>query len=445
MPNLSARTSLRLRPTLLLGLGLAPAVASAASAVSAEDSATIFAANIQPIFADYCVSCHGAEKNKGKLRLDSFEHLAKGGENGAAFVARDSKRSSLIERLSLPLDEEDHMPPRDKPQPPPEIIKLLAWWIDQGADPAARLADAKIPTDLAPLLAAREVLRLRPRAEVQAALTALPSLFTSRFVALDTPALAISSSRATDADVERLLVIRENITHLDLARSPLTDRALATVARFTNLQVLRLDGTAITDAGVAALAALYRLTSLNLNRTPVTDQALVPLRRLKTLQKVFLWDTAVTADGVAALQTALYRSAEAERLRLQIAALEHTRDALRVEIVANITTGPTASEVEAPKQMTIAEIMKSIHEGKASKAVLAPQGKLSDDDLNQMLELYGLMAAMTPPKGDKEHFQQLTGTLIAATKGLLAKTPGADDEFKQAVDCKSCHSQHRAK
>lgn len=445
MPNLSARTSLRLRPTLLLGLGLAPAVASAASAVSAEDSATIFAANIQPIFADYCVSCHGAEKNKGKLRLDSFEHLAKGGENGAAFVARDSKRSSLIERLSLPLDEEDHMPPRDKPQPPPEIIKLLAWWIDQGADPAARLADAKIPTDLAPLLAAREVLRLRPRAEVQAALTALPSLFTSRFVALDTPALAISSSRATDADVERLLVIRENITHLDLARSPLTDRALATVARFTNLQVLRLDGTAITDAGVAALAALYRLTSLNLNRTPVTDQALVPLRRLKTLQKVFLWDTAVTADGVAALQTALYRSAEAERLRLQIAALEHTRDALRVEIVANITTGPTASEVEAPKQMTIAEIMKSIHEGKASKAVLAPQGKLSDDDLNQMLELYGLMAAMTPPKGDKEHFQQLTGTLIAATKGLLAKTPGTDDEFKQAVDCKSCHSQHRAK
>ncbi len=445
MPNLSARTSLRLRPTLLLGLGLAPAVASAASAVSAEDSATIFAANIQPIFADYCVSCHGAEKNKGKLRLDSFEHLAKGGENGAAFVARDSKRSSLIERLSLPLDEEDHMPPRDKPQPPPEIIKLLAWWIDQGADPAARLADAKIPTDLAPLLAAREVLRLRPRAEVQAALTALPSLFTSRFVALDTPALAISSSRATDADVERLLVIRENITHLDLARSPLTDRALATVARFTNLQVLRLDGTAITDAGVAALAALYRLTSLNLNRTPVTDQALVPLRRLKTLQKVFLWDTAVTADGVAALQTALYRSAEAERLRLQIAALEHTRDALRVEIVANITTGPTASEVEAPKQMTIAEIMKSIHEGKASKAVLAPQGKLSDDDLNQMLELYGLMAAMTPPKGDKEHFQQLTHSLIAATKGLLAKTPGADDEFKQAVDCKSCHSQHRAK
>jgi hypothetical protein len=95
--------------------------------------------------------------------------------------------------------------------------------------------------------------------------------------------------------------------------------------------------------------------------------------------------------------------------------------------------------------MTIADIMKAIHEGKNSKAVLAPQGKLSDDDLNQMLELYNLMAALTPPKGEKAHFQELTGTLIAATKGLLAKTPGADDEYKQAVDCKSCHAQHRAK
>ena len=445
MPNFSARTFLYLRPALLLSWGLAPAVASAAPAVAAEDRATIFAAYIQPIFADYCTSCHGAEKTKGKLRLDSFDHLLQGGENGAALVARDSKRSALIERLSLPLDEEDHMPPRDKPQPPPEILKLLAWWIDQGADPAARLADAKVPADLAPLLVVREVLRPRPRAEIQTALAALPSVFTARFVALDTPALAIGSSRATDAEVEHLLAVRENITHLDLARSPLTDRALATVARCTNLQVLRLDGTAITDAGLAALAPLSRLTSLNLNRTPVTDQALVPLRRLKTLQKVFLWDTAVTADGVTALQAALYRSAEAERLRLQIAALEHTRDALRVEIVANVTTGPTASEAEAPKQMTIADIMKSIHEGKSSKAVLAPQGKLSDDDLNQMLELYGLMAAMTPPKGDKEHFQQLTHSLITATKGLLAKTPGADDEFKQAADCKSCHSQHRAK
>jgi Planctomycete cytochrome C/Leucine Rich repeat len=435
------------RTFFVLGAGLViPAFAATAAVATSEDE-SIFSAHLQPVFADYCGSCHGAEKSKGKLRLDSFEHLMKGGENGPALVARDSRRSALIERMALKLDDEDHMPPRDKPQPPPEIAKLLAWWIDQGADPKARAGDMKIPAELAPLLAARETLRPRPRAEIQSALDAgaVPAGFTLRFVALDEADLTITSPRASDADVERLLAVRENITVLDLSRAPITDRALAAIGRMTNLQSLRLDGTAITDAGVAALAPLHRLTTLNLNRTRVTDLGLASLRRLTSLKKVNLWDTAVTAEGVGALHAALYRAGEAERLRLQIAALEHARDALRVEIVANVATGPAASEAEAPKQMTIADIMKSIHEGKNSKAVLAPQGKLSDDDLNQMLELYGLMAAMAPPAGDKEHFQELTRGLVTATKGLLAKTPGAGDEFKQAVDCKSCHTQHRAK
>ena len=438
MPRFTALPFPRRLPILLLGLGVAPAFAA---------DETIFAAHIQPILADYCVSCHGAEKTKGRLRLDSVEHLLKGGESGPAFVARDSKHSSLIGRMLLPPDDEDHMPPRDKPQPAPESVALLRWWIDQGADPQARVAGAKIPAELAPLLAARENLRPKPRAEVQAALAAgtLPAVFSVRFVSLDSATLQVASSRATDADVERLLAVRENIAELDLARAPLTDRALATIGRLTNLQTLRLDRTPITDAGVAALAPLQQLASLNLNATRLTDQALEPLRRLKALRKIYLWDTAVTADGVKALQAALHRAGEAERLRLQIAALEHTRDALRVEIVANVATGPAASEAAAPAQMTIADIMKAIHEGKNSKAVLAPQGKLSDDDLNQMLELYDLMAGMTPPQGDKAKFQSLTKTLAAATKGLLAKTPGADEEFKQAVDCRSCHAQHRAK
>ena len=425
-------------------------LASAGFAVAAAEAPnrdSIFSAHLQPILADYCVSCHGAEKSKGKLRLDSFEHVFKGGDNGPVFVARESKKSALIERMLLPLDEEDHMPPRDKPQPSPEIIKLLAWWIDQGADPQARPGDLKIPAELSPLLVVRETLRPRPRAEIQAALDAgaVPAVFTVRFVSLDGAGLMITSPRATDADVERLLALRENLTHLDLSRSPITDAAIAALGRMTNLQNLRLEGTAITDAGLAALAPLQQLTTLNLNQTRATDVALATLRRLKSLQKIYLWDTAVTADGVTGLQAALYRAAEAERLRVKIAALVHQRDALRVEVIANVATGPAASEAEAPAQMTIADIMRSIHEGKSSKAILAPQGKLSDDDLNQMLELYGLMVALPPPKGDKQHFQQLTQSLIAATKGLLAKSPGADDDFRAAADCKSCHTQHRAK
>lgn len=436
-----------------LCLLLASSARTTAAEVAAPDLAaptpatTVFATHVQPFFEDYCVSCHGAEKTKGGLRLDSFEHLKKGGEDGPALLAGDSTHSTLIKRLSLPDDDEDHMPPAEKPQPAPELIKLVAWWIDQGADPAARTADLKIPADLARLFVPREVLRPRPRADVEAALAAgvAPVKFTVSFVALDTAGLRISSTRAGDEDVERLLVLRENITELDLSRAPVTDPALTAIGRMTNLQSLRLDGTAITDSGVSLLTPLQQLRYLNLNRTPITDRALESLRRLKALRKIYLADTAVTAEAVKRLHSDLYPAAAADRLRKQIANLEHARDALRVEVFANPAAEAVAAEAEAPPAMSISTIMKSIHEGKNSKAILAPEGKLSDDDLNQMLELYTLMAAMRPPKGEPEHFQELTRNLIAATKGLLAKTPGADDDYRQAADCKACHSQHRSK
>lgn len=436
--------------SLASALVTAGALATADMPASAAPAATpasdsIFGAYLQPVLVDYCGSCHGAEKAKGKLRLHTFENVRKGGDNGPVLVARHSKRSALVERMLLPLEDEDHMPPRDKPQPSPDLVRLFAWWIDQGADPKARPRDLAVPAKLSPLLATREALRPRPRAKIQAALDAgaAPAVFSVRFVALEGSGLLIVSSTATDTDVERLLNLRENITHLELSRSPVTDRALAGIGRMTNLQSLRLDGTAVTDAGMAALLPLQQLTALNLNGTRVTDASLLTLRRLKALQKIYLWDTAVTAEGVTSLHAALYRAPEAESLRLKMAALAHARDALRVEVIANVATGPVASEAEAPQKMTIADIMQSIHKGKSSKAVLAPQGKLSDDDLNQMIELYGLMLALPPPKGDKKHFQQVTQTLLTATKGLLAKAPGADDDFRAAVDCNSCHSAHR--
>jgi hypothetical protein len=80
-----------------------------------------------------------------------------------------------------------------------------------GRRPQARIPGAKIPARLAPLFAARQILRPKPRAEIQAALAAgaLPAVFAVRFVPLDTAGLHVSSRRATDADLERLLVLRE--------------------------------------------------------------------------------------------------------------------------------------------------------------------------------------------------------------------------------------------
>ena len=42
---------------------------------------------VAPILTAKCGACHGEEKQKGKLRLDSFEAILKGGTEGPSIVA----------------------------------------------------------------------------------------------------------------------------------------------------------------------------------------------------------------------------------------------------------------------------------------------------------------------------------------------------------------------
>jgi len=93
----------------------------------------VFAEVIQPILLERCSACHGPEKQKSGLRLDSLEAMLKGGHSGPALVAGRASDSHLIQRLRLPIDHEDHMPPEGKPQPTPAEITVLEWWIDRGA------------------------------------------------------------------------------------------------------------------------------------------------------------------------------------------------------------------------------------------------------------------------------------------------------------------------
>ena len=106
-----------------------------------------FAKDIQPLFEELCTRCHGAEKAKENLRLDSLEAAMRGGEDGAVIVAGQSAKSPLVVSVAR-LDAETAMPPdrkpgKDKgpdgkPLPPvkhltPAQIGLIRAWIDQGA------------------------------------------------------------------------------------------------------------------------------------------------------------------------------------------------------------------------------------------------------------------------------------------------------------------------
>jgi uncharacterized membrane protein len=103
----------------------------------------VFADLIQPILERRCAACHGPEKHKADLSVESYETLLKGGKDGPVLVVGKAVDSPLISRLLLPLDDEDHMPPQGKPQPTLAEIAALQWWIDCGAPEDKTVGDLK--------------------------------------------------------------------------------------------------------------------------------------------------------------------------------------------------------------------------------------------------------------------------------------------------------------
>lgn len=92
-----------------------------------------YSSRVQPVLDKYCVSCHGPEKAKGDLRMDSFELLSSHSGKRPAVVPGEAANSEMIIRLKLPAEDEDHMPPEGKPQPSAQEIALLEQWINAGA------------------------------------------------------------------------------------------------------------------------------------------------------------------------------------------------------------------------------------------------------------------------------------------------------------------------
>ena len=86
---------------------------------------SIYGSDIRPILARHCFSCHGPDKQKGSLRLDTLDPHFKG---PAAETWHD-----VLENLKL-----GEMPPEDEPQPDAASRRLLKGWVRAGLEEAAR-------------------------------------------------------------------------------------------------------------------------------------------------------------------------------------------------------------------------------------------------------------------------------------------------------------------
>src|SRR5664279_3421398 len=105
--------------------------------------ANIYGDIIQPMLQTRCYSCHGEKKQKSKLRLDDPQWILKGGKDGVIINDPSGKESKLLKRLMLPREDDDHMPPKQKPQLNEKEIALIHWWVDNGADFIRKVKDVK--------------------------------------------------------------------------------------------------------------------------------------------------------------------------------------------------------------------------------------------------------------------------------------------------------------
>ena len=80
---------------------------------AAQTEGVTFEKDIQPIFKESCVRCHGAQRPKAGLRLDTLAGVMDGTEDGPILKAGDSANSLLVKAVSQ-LDPKTAMPPKPR-------------------------------------------------------------------------------------------------------------------------------------------------------------------------------------------------------------------------------------------------------------------------------------------------------------------------------------------
>ena len=97
----------------------------------AVDRDVTYAADVVPILEEHCYECHGDDRRKGGLNLDTRDMLMRGGKTGAVVEDGDSASSNLVHRIGG-ITPDAPMPPSNKPQLTADQVGVLRAWIDQG-------------------------------------------------------------------------------------------------------------------------------------------------------------------------------------------------------------------------------------------------------------------------------------------------------------------------
>jgi hypothetical protein len=273
--------------------------------------AEVFRDLVQPIFESKCVACHQEGKIKGELRLDLLTGIQKGGKSGALFVAGKPELSLLIKRIHLPLEEEEHMPPKNKLQLTEEELEILSLWVSSGGGFDQKVMDLPQEDPLFQLVSARFSAQKSYTfsAADQDDIADLTTFFRKvRPIFPGSPALEVAyyGSSAFDAkSLAELNVVRDQVVKLNLNRMPLQEVDLSLLSDFQNLESLYLNFTSVSGNQLKSLINLPKLEVLAISGNTLDEEGIKSLVSMRQLRHLYLWQTGLKEQQKNQLSKAL--------------------------------------------------------------------------------------------------------------------------------------------
>lgn len=276
------------------------------------DKALVYNDIVQPIFDAKCVSCHNSKKKEGNLLLTSQAELLEGGDTGSILDSTTTNKPLLAHRMTLPLEDEEHMPPKGKVQLTPNEIDLIHWWLENKNCFDCITSDLernkKIQSHLNELEEDTSTRAVLARSLKPASAEWLANLNASGLSVYpleeESPLYMVNLFNKKDlskSTFELLEEYAENIVELNLGNSNFSDSLVTIISEFENLTKLQLQNTNVTDKTIKEVQKLEKLESLNLYGTAITDSALEEIKTLPNLKDLYLWQTDVTKNGINAL------------------------------------------------------------------------------------------------------------------------------------------------
>ena len=275
------------------------------------DETVVFDHFVAPVFEKKCVSCHNPGKKKGRLILSTKEGILANGKTGDLFEAGNAGNSLLMKRIHLPVEEKKHMPPKGKKQMVDDEIKLLTWWIDQGASFEQTLGESEVneeiqsiidkyqqpvvlsmPVNISPVKDSR-LQQLRERG------------IKVRQISSSEPFIEADLSYETDDmgnKLRSLKKVSDQLIEVDLSYSGADDRTVKQLKGFPHLKKVSLQKSKITGATLDALKKHNYLESVNLYGTDVSGEEVRKLLENKAIKKVYLWQTQISDSTIALLE-----------------------------------------------------------------------------------------------------------------------------------------------